>query len=86
MRPVNENKAPDRIRMAERTGQATGLRVEEVVPNGAAARSGLRNGDLMLADANGSQLPIMVLRQGALVDLIAAPVEVATEDRPGRRA
>jgi hypothetical protein len=30
-----------------------------------------------LADAIGSQLPITVVRNGALVDLIATPVELA---------
>jgi S1-C subfamily serine protease len=32
---------------------------------------------LMLADAIGSQLPITVFRNGALVDVIATPVELA---------
>lgn len=32
---------------------------------------------LMLADAIGSRLPITVIRNGALVDLIATPVELA---------
>jgi hypothetical protein len=36
---------------------------------------------LMLADAIGSQLPITVVRNGALVDLIATPVELDTENR-----
>jgi len=87
--------------LAERTGQATGLRVIEVVPDGPAARAGPRDGDLiltaagqpvetaqalvklMLADAIGSQLPITVVRNGALVDLIATPIELATENRSG---
>jgi S1-C subfamily serine protease len=34
---------------------------------------------LMLADAIGKQLPITVVRDGALVDLIATPVELVTE-------
>jgi S1-C subfamily serine protease len=38
---------------------------------------------LMLADAIGSQLPITVVRNGALVDLIATPVELGTENRRG---
>jgi len=38
---------------------------------------------LMLADAIGSQLPITVVRNGALVDLIATPVELDTDNRHG---
>jgi S1-C subfamily serine protease len=83
--------------LATRTGQARGLAVVEVVPDGPAARAGIREGDLMLtaagqpvataqtlqrlmlADAIGRQLPITVVRNGALVDLIATPVELVSE-------
>ena len=36
---------------------------------------------LMLADAIGRQLPITVVRNGALVDLIATPVELVVDER-----
>ena len=36
---------------------------------------------LMLADAIGRQLPITVVRNGALVDLIATPVELVIDER-----
>jgi len=98
---VAGSPAPVPPGLAERTGQATGLRVVEVAPDGPAARAGLRDGDLiltaagqpiataqalvklMLADAIGSRLPITVVRNGALVDLIATPVELATENGRG---
>ena len=72
------------------------MRVTEVVPDGPAARAGIREGDLimtagshaiagaqvlqrlMLADAIGQDLPITVVRNGALVDLVAKPVELVT--------
>ena len=38
---------------------------------------------LMLADAIGSRLPITVVRNGALVDIIATPIELDTENRRG---
>jgi S1-C subfamily serine protease len=92
---VAGSPAPLPPAVAERTGQPLGLRVLEVVPDGPAARAGIREGDivltaagqtiasaqalqrLMLADAIGSQLPITVVRNGALVDVIATPVELA---------
>ncbi|GAA5059031.1 S1-C subfamily serine protease [Thermocatellispora tengchongensis] len=83
---------PENLR--RRTGQATALRVMEVVPGSPAARAGLRQGDLVLsagrspvgdaqslqrlmfAEAIGRPLPITVYRNGALVDVIAEPVEL----------
>jgi S1-C subfamily serine protease len=83
---------PDKLRA--RFGRATGLRVAEVVPNGPAARAGLRPGDLLLtaggkpvtgaqdlqklmfSEAIGRPLAITVMRNGALVDVIAQPSEL----------
>jgi S1-C subfamily serine protease len=81
--------------IVQHTGQSHGLRVIEVVPDGPAARAGVRPDDvnltagghpiagaqalqrLMLADNIGARLPITVVRNGALVDLIATPTELA---------
>jgi S1-C subfamily serine protease len=81
-------------KMRERFGRAGGLRVAEVVPNGPAARAGLRPGDLLLtaggqpvtraqdlqklmfSEAIGRPLAITVMRNGALVDVIAEPAEL----------
>jgi S1-C subfamily serine protease len=86
---------PDDV--AERTGQAAGLRVAEVIPGGPAHRAGLRPGDLVLtvarervSDAQGIQrqlfaevigidLAITVLRNGAMVDVYARPVELPVD-------
>lgn len=83
---------PEKLR--ERFGRASGLRVAEVVPNGPAARAGLRPGDLLLtaggrpvtraqdlqklmfSEAIGRPLAITVMRNGALVDVIAEPAEL----------
>jgi S1-C subfamily serine protease len=79
----------------KRVGGKDGLRVAELVPDGPAARAGLRTGDilvsaggrpvttaqdlqrLMFAEAIGKPLEITVLRNGALVDVIAEPTELA---------
>jgi len=79
-----------------RFGRASGLRVAEVVPNGPAARAGLRAGDLlitaggtpvtraqdlqklMFSEAIGRPLAITVMRNGALVDVIAEPSELVS--------
>jgi S1-C subfamily serine protease len=84
--------------LAERTGQPLALQLVEVVPDGPAARGGLRRGDVvvtvdrqpvasaqalqgqMLADAIGQELPITVLRNGALVDVIVEPIELHDAD------
>jgi S1-C subfamily serine protease len=83
---------PEKLR--QRFGRTTGLRVAEVVPNGPAARAGLRPGDLLLtaggrpvtraqdlqklmfSEAIGRPLAITVMRNGALVDVIAEPTEL----------
>ena len=84
--------------LAAQRGQATGLRIAQVVPGAPAAKAGLRSGDLllsagdvqvtspqglqrlMLADAIGKPLALTALRQEALVDVIAVPVELAAAD------
>ena len=83
--------APTPPRLRERTGQARGLRVAEVVAGSPAEQAGLHPGDLvltaagrpvasaqdlqrlLLGEAVGTPLPVTVLRNGALVDVIAVP-------------
>ncbi len=83
--------------VAERTGQAAGVRIMEVVRGGPADAAGLRRGDLVLsvaraevrdaqgiqrqlfADAIGAELPVTVLRNGAMVDVIAVPIELTVD-------
>ena len=86
--------APLSEQLQQRFGRASGLRVAEVVPDGPAARAGIRAGDLLLAAADhpvtaaqdlqrlmfgeaiGRPLAITVMRNGALVDVIAEPSEL----------
>jgi S1-C subfamily serine protease len=81
-------------REQERFGRTSGVRVTEVIPDGPAARAGLRPGDLLLSVAGqpvtsaqdlqkmmfaasiGRPLAITVMRNGALVDVIAQPSEL----------
>jgi serine protease Do len=88
--------APLPAPVAQRTGQAAGLRLVEVIPGSPADRAGLRAGDIVLsagrrpvtdaqgiqrqlfAEAIGIRLPITVLRNGAMVDVITVPTELVS--------
>jgi S1-C subfamily serine protease len=84
--------------LADRLDQKTGMRIEQVVSEGPAAKAGLRPGDflisangdpvtsaqalqrLMLGDAIGQPLALTVLRSEALVDVIATPEELRSDE------
>jgi S1-C subfamily serine protease len=77
--------APLPAALRERFERPNGLRVAEVVAGGPADRAGLRAGDLlisaggrplMFSEAIGQPLAITVMRNGALVDVIAEPSEL----------
>jgi S1-C subfamily serine protease len=69
--------APLNAALRERFGRSSGLRVAEVVPDGpVSAAQDLQR--LMFDDAIGKPLPITVMRNGALVDVIAEPVELVS--------
>lgn len=60
--------------LRERTGQRTGLRIVEVVPGAPAARSGLREGDLLLTAAAEPMGSAQSLQRLMLADAIGRPL------------
>ena len=84
--------------LALRLDQKTGLRIEQVVEGGPAAKAGLERSDLlvsangepvtgakslqrlMLGDAIGQPLTLTLLRSEVLVDVIATPEELRSDD------
>ena len=84
--------------LAFRLDQKTGMRIEQVVEGGPAAKAGLERNDLlvsangepvtgakslqrlMLGDAIGQPLTLTLLRSEVLVDVIATPEELRSDD------
>ena len=84
--------------LALRLDQKTGMRIEQVVAGGLAAKAGLERTDLlvsangepvtgakslprlMLGDAIGQPLTLTLLRSEVLVDVIATPEELRSDD------
>jgi S1-C subfamily serine protease len=84
--------------LAVRLDQKTGMRIEQVVAGGPAAKAGLERNDLlvsangepvigakslqrlMLGDAIGQPLTLTLLRSEVLVDVIATPEELRSDD------
>ena len=84
--------------LALRLDQKTGMRIEQVVAGGPAAKAGLERNDLlvsangepvtgakslqrlMLGDAIGQPLTLTLLRSEVLVDVIATPEELRSDD------
>ncbi len=84
--------------LALRLDQKTGMRIEQVVEGGPAAKAGLERNDLlvsangepvtgakslqrlMLGDAIGQPLTLTLLRSEVLVDVIATPEELRSDD------
>jgi len=61
-------------RLTERTGQAIGLRIMEVVPDGPAALAGLRPGDLLIT-ADSHPIPsAQALQRQMLADAIGRQI------------
>jgi S1-C subfamily serine protease len=61
---------PLRPAVADRVGQAVGLQLVEVVPDGPAARAGLRTGDVVLTAGGQATESVQVLQRLMLADAI----------------
>jgi S1-C subfamily serine protease len=68
--------APLPPRLAERTCQAVGLRVMEVVTDGPAARAGIRAGDVVLTADGHPITSAQALQKLMLADAIGRPIPV----------